>query len=217
MVGDHPKSWDLKLSQAEFAHNHVVNRTTGFSTFQMIYGLSPRGPLDLLTLPSKVRPHATAEDFISQLHQVHQQTHDHLVANNAKYKEQTDLKRRTVEFEVGDFVCVVPTKDRFSAHEYSKPAAKKIGPVEIVEKINSNAYRLQLRSHVLTSDVFNVKHIIPFVGDSSSEDDVAVPDSRSNLLHPGGNDAVQFEEDFMQNLAHQKFQQKRQSLARKGR
>ncbi|GKD42886.1 hypothetical protein Tco_1267531, partial [Tanacetum coccineum] len=90
-------------------------------------------------------------------------------------------------------------------NSYSNPNTKKIGSVEIVEKINSNAYRLMLHSHVRTSDVFNVKHIIPFVGDSLDDDDAAVPDSRSNHLYPRGNDAVQFEEDFMQNLTHQKF------------
>nr|GEY07105.1 hypothetical protein [Tanacetum cinerariifolium] len=53
LVGDHPKAWDHKLPQAEFAHNHAVNRSTGFSPFHVVYGLSPRGPLDLLALPSK--------------------------------------------------------------------------------------------------------------------------------------------------------------------
>ncbi|GKC54983.1 putative nucleotidyltransferase, ribonuclease H [Tanacetum coccineum] len=196
LVSDHPRSWDLKLSQAEFAHNHAINRTTPRLPFHVIYGLSLRGPLDLLVLPNKVRPHATAEDFISQLHQVHQQTHEHLVVNNAKYKVLADFKRRIVEFEVDDFVWVVLTKERFPAHEYNKLAAKEIGLVEIVEKINSNSYRLQLPSHVRTFDVFNVKHLIPFVGNSSDDDDVAVPDSRSNLLYPGGNDTVQFEEGF---------------------
>nr|GFC79951.1 hypothetical protein [Tanacetum cinerariifolium] len=31
LVGDHPKAWDQKLPQAEFAHNHAVNRSTGLS------------------------------------------------------------------------------------------------------------------------------------------------------------------------------------------
>ncbi|PWA36447.1 hypothetical protein CTI12_AA599670 [Artemisia annua] len=145
-------------------------------------------------------PFEAAMDESGVLHKVHQQTHKHLVANNAKYKAQADLKHCVVEFEVGDFVWAILTKDRFPAHEYNKLAAKKIGPVEIVEKINPNAYRLQLPSHVRTSDVFNVKHLVPFIGDSSDEDD-AVPDSR-------GNDAVQFEEVFMQKMAHPKLLRK---------
>ncbi|KAL6519096.1 hypothetical protein OROGR_018416 [Orobanche gracilis] len=203
LVGDHLKSWDAKLPQAEFAHNHATNRSTGFSPFHIVYGLSPRGPLDLLALPSKVRAHATAEDFVAQLQQVHQQAHSQLTSSTDKYEAHANQRRRAVEFKVDDFVWAILTKDRFPAHTYNKIAAKKIGPVEIVEKINSNAYRLQLPSHVETSDVFNVKHLVPFVGDSSSDDDVG-SDSRANLLYPGGNDAGQVAIQYLQKLEHPK-------------
>ena len=66
---------------------------------------------------------------------------------------------------------------------------KKIGPVEVLEKINPNACRLKLPSHVRTADVFNVKHLIPFTGDFSDDD--VVLNLRSNFLSPGENDAVQ--------------------------
>ncbi|KAJ0875134.1 putative nucleotidyltransferase, Ribonuclease H [Helianthus annuus] len=51
LVGDHVKEWDQKLCQAEFAHNHAVNRSTGYSPFQIVYSSQPRGPLDLMSLP----------------------------------------------------------------------------------------------------------------------------------------------------------------------
>ena len=186
LVGDHIKSWDQKLGQAEFAHNHAVNRSTGFSPFQVVYSVQPRGPLDLLTLPSKTRIHGKAADFITGLQDVHKAVFDNLSANNAKYKRDADQKRRHVEFEVGDFVWAVLTKDRFSAGDYNKLSAKKVGPVEIVAKINPNAYKLKLPSHLRTSDVFNVKHLIPYAGDSSEDED-----SRTNSVQPGENDAVQ--------------------------
>ncbi|KAL6526783.1 hypothetical protein OROGR_015873 [Orobanche gracilis] len=68
-------------------------------------------------------------------------------------------------------------------------AARKIGPVEILERINNNAYRLALPNHLRTSDVFNVKHLIPYVADSSEADDS--PASRTNLPNPGGDDVDQ--------------------------
>lgn len=49
--------------------------------------------------------------------------------------------------------------------EYNKPAAKKIGPLEII-KFNPNSYQLKLPSHIKMSDVFNVWHPILYVGDS---------------------------------------------------
>ncbi|KAI9174135.1 hypothetical protein LWI28_012455 [Acer negundo] len=188
LVGENVRSWDLKLSQAEFAHNHAVNRSTGFSPFQVVYSLVPRSPIDLIPLPSKTRVHRKAEDFVQGLHEVHKQVQEKLLQSVEKYKLAADKKRRHLEFEVGDFVWAVLTKDRFAVGEYNKLAAKKIGPLEIVEKINPNAYRLKLPSHIRTHNVFNVKHLIPFHGDSS-DDDTAI-NSRTNFLQPRENDAA---------------------------
>lgn len=185
LVGDHPKGWDQKLSQAEFAHNHAVNRSTGFSPFQVVYSAQPRGPLDLVPIPNPEKTHGKAADFVKGLLDIHNTVRDNLSAANARYKARADQRRRHVEFEVGDFVWAVLSKERFSTGDYNKLAAKKIGPVEIVEKINSNAYRLKLPSHIRTADVFNVKHLIPFHDDSSEDDQT----SRTNSFQPGGNDA----------------------------
>ena len=116
--------------------------------------------------------------------------HDNPVQAAAKYKSSADNKRRHVKFEVGDYVWAVLTNDRFSVGDYDKFFVKKIGPMEIVEKINPNAYRLKLPSYIWTTDIFNVKHLIPYVGDSSLGDDDAA-NSRANFLHPRGNDAEQ--------------------------
>ena len=103
-----------------------------------------------------------------------------------KYKDFADRKRRHVEFDVGDYVWAVLTKDRFSAGEYNKLSARKIGPLEIIEKINPNAYRLKLPSHIRTADIFNVKHFLPYIGDDSDEEN-----SRANSIDPGEDDAVE--------------------------
>ncbi|GJY15596.1 putative reverse transcriptase domain-containing protein, partial [Tanacetum coccineum] len=84
--------------------------------------------------------------------------------------------------------------DRFPVGEYNKLSAKKIGPLEIVEKINSNAYRLKLPSHIRCYDVFNVKHLLPYHGDSSDDD--LVVNSKANFIYPGGNDASIEEQPF---------------------
>ena len=86
----------------------------------------------------------------------------------------------------GDYVWAVLTKDQFSASEYNKLSTRKISPVEIIEKINPNAYRLKLPSHIRTADVFNVKHLIPYTGDTSDDEN-----SRANSAYPGENDEVE--------------------------
>ncbi|KAF7127578.1 hypothetical protein RHSIM_Rhsim11G0031000 [Rhododendron simsii] len=80
----------------------------------------------------------------------------------------SDSSEGVAEEVVGD---VGPLLDRFPEGEYNKLKTRKIGPVEVIEKINLNAYRLKLPSHVRTADVFNVKHLVPFRGDSSSDED----------------------------------------------
>ncbi|GKB42763.1 putative reverse transcriptase domain-containing protein [Tanacetum coccineum] len=88
LVGDHVKACDQKLCQAEFAHNHAVNRSTG-------------------SVPKKV------QDFVAGLHGVHKAVYEKLVRANSKYKQDADHKRRHVDFKQGDFVWAVLTKDRF--------------------------------------------------------------------------------------------------------
>ncbi|GJS65037.1 putative nucleotidyltransferase, ribonuclease H [Tanacetum coccineum] len=184
LVGDHVKAWDQKLCQAEFAHNHAVNRSTGFSPFQVVYSAQPRGPLDLMSLPVSGSVPKKVHDFIDGLREVHKAVRDNLVRANFKYKQNADQKRRHVDFEASDFVWAVLTKDRFPVREYNKLSAKKIGPLKIVEKINSNAYRLKLPSHIRCSDVFNVKHLLPYHGDSSDND--LVVNSKANFVYPWG-------------------------------
>ena len=178
------KSWYLKLSQDEFAHNHSKNRSTVFSPFKVVYGCVPRCPLDLTTLPNRTRMHGKAIDFIEELQRIHKLTHDHLVASAAKYKLMADRHRRHVEFAIGDKVWADLTKDRFPLHEYNKLKARKIGHLEVFQKINPNTYRLRLPDGLRTSDVFDVKHLVPFIDDSYESD------SRTNLSQPGENDGA---------------------------
>ena len=72
---------------------------------------------------------------------------------------------------------------RYPADEYNKLGARKTGPCPSVREINDNANKLKLPSHIKTSDVFNAHHLIPYHGDSSSEDDA---NSRTSSLSLGG-------------------------------
>ena len=70
IVGEKPKQWDLALPQAEFAYNSSVNRSTGKSPFQVVYGHNPQGVLDLVQLPLGDRVNDDGEAFAEQLHQL---------------------------------------------------------------------------------------------------------------------------------------------------
>lgn len=51
LVGENIRAWESHLCQAEFAHNHAVNRSSGFSPFHVVYSVIPQCPLDLAPLP----------------------------------------------------------------------------------------------------------------------------------------------------------------------
>jgi hypothetical protein len=121
------------------------------------------------------------KDLIAQLREIHKATIQNLQDLVAKYKASDNKKRQVVEFEEGDFVCAILKKDRFPVGKYNKLAARKIETVKVIEKINSNAYRLKLLSHIKTSNIFNAKHLVSSTENTSDEN----VNSRENSLQLG--------------------------------
>jgi hypothetical protein len=72
----------------------------------------------------------TGKDLMAQIQEGHKLTICKLQESTTKYKANADKKRRAVEFEEGDFVWAILTKDRFPVGEYNKLAARKVGPIE---------------------------------------------------------------------------------------
>ena len=105
-MGENFKSKDQQLYQADFAYNWSVIRSTGLSPFTIIYGSNPRALLDQAPLPNLKRTHTKVEDLIAQIKEGHKLTIKNL-------QELTGDKKRPLEFEEGDFVWVVLTKDCF--------------------------------------------------------------------------------------------------------
>ena len=162
----------------------------GLSPFQIVYSSVPKGPLDLAVVPQTEKTVKRAVDYAEGLTECHKMVHERLLKSNEKYKQSADLKRRSVRFNEGDLVYAVLTKDRFPVGTYNKLKARKIGPVEIVKRINDNAYKLKLPEDVYTSDVFNVKHLVPYhEAEQFSEGEIL--NSRTNFSQPGEEDVGQ--------------------------
>jgi len=126
-----------------------------------------------------------ADELAKHLLGIHEQVKLAIQESNDKYKARADRHRHGVLFYVGDFVWAVLTRDQFPVGEYNKLKERKIGPCEILQKINDNAYQLRLPSHLKTFDVFNVKHLSPCFADS---DDIVV-NSRTSSFKPRVTDA----------------------------
>jgi hypothetical protein len=89
---------------------------------------------------------------------------------NVKYKVAADRGRKDVVFEVGDLVWLHLRKDCFPDLRKSKLMPRADGPFKVIEKINDNAYKLELPADFGTvSPTFNIADLKPYFGE---EDEV---------------------------------------------
>ena len=101
---------------------------------------------------------------------------------------QANKHRKELLLEVGDMVWVHLRKDRFPALWQSKLQPRADGPFMVLEKINDNAYRIDLPSKYGVHDVFNVCDLAPFLaGDGLLEE---LTDSGSNPFQGGEDDVT---------------------------
>ena len=76
--------------------------------------------------------------------------------------------RKLVRFEPGDWVWVHMRKERFPEQRRSKLMPQGDGPYQIIERINDNAYKVDLPKEYGVSATFNVSDLSLFdVGDDS--------------------------------------------------
>jgi hypothetical protein len=118
----------------------------------VVYGLQPAGVADLLPLPFSTKSNLKALDMVQHMQQVHQAVQQNIQKVNAKYKARVDQSRRQPLFEEGDLVWVYLPKERQPGGPYFKLQDRKIEPCKILQKLNDNAYKVELSSHLQTSN-----------------------------------------------------------------
>ncbi|XP_059067545.1 uncharacterized protein LOC131858349 [Cryptomeria japonica] len=65
LTQEHGVSWDSVLAQDEFSYNDSVNHSTRKTPFQIVYGVHPRGILELRDVNCLEKPSALANDFVN--------------------------------------------------------------------------------------------------------------------------------------------------------
>jgi hypothetical protein len=110
---------------------------------------------------------------------IHERVQLQIAQKNEKFASQANKGRRRIIFEPGDWVWIHMRKERFPAHRRTKLQPRGDGPFQILEKINDNAYKVDLPGEYNVSATFNVYDLSPYdAGD----------DSRLNHFEERGND-----------------------------
>jgi len=113
---------------------------------------------------------------------LHESVRQYIEKRNRVYATKANKGRKHVIFQLGDWVWVHMRKERFPAHRKSKLQPQGDGPFQILERINDNAYKVDLLGEYGVSATFNVSDVTRFdVGD----------DSRSNPFEERRDDADQ--------------------------
>jgi hypothetical protein len=162
LVTEHHSHWDNILPQAEFAYNDSLNRSTGQSPFQIVYGMQPRGVSELRDSEQTVTRSASAENFVEAMKELHNQVREQLQNSSQEYKRRVDQHKRELQFEVGDLILAHLRKERFPRGTYNKLKMKKIGPCRVMKKLGANAYEIELPDGIGISPIFNISDLYPY-------------------------------------------------------
>jgi hypothetical protein len=176
------KIWEECLPHVEFDYNRSLHSTTKMCPFEIVYGLLPRAPIDLMPLSSSEKLNFDAKQRADLMLKMHETTKGNIEHMYAKNKISGDKGTKQLDFEPGDLVWLHLRKERFPDLRKSKLMPTADGSFNVLEKINENAYKLDLPADFGVSPTFNVADLMPYLGE---EDEL---ESRMTQMQEGEDD-----------------------------
>ena len=154
---DFKGSWEDHLPLIEFCYNNSYHSSIGMAPYEALYGRPCRSPVCWAEVGDK---ELLGPDIVQETTEKISLIRDRIRTAQSRQKSYADLKRRHLEFAVGDFVFlkVSPMKGvvRFGKKK-KKLSPRFIRPFEILERVGELAYRLALPLSL--SGVHNVFHV----------------------------------------------------------
>jgi hypothetical protein len=150
------KIWEECLPHVEFAYNRSLHSNTKMCPFKIIYGFLPHALIDLMHLSSTKKLNFYVTQCAKLMLKLHGTTKENIECMNTKYKISGDKGRSQLDFAPGDLVWLHLRKKWFPDLRKSKLMPRANGPFKVIEKINENAYKLDLPTDFGVSPIFNI-------------------------------------------------------------
>ena len=154
--GRNAKDWDTLLPYLLFAYREVPQSSTGFSPFELLYGHTVRGPLDILkeSWQGSIRGEESVVSHVLAIRERLERTMKLVEFNLKRAQEQQSVQynqnAKQREFAAGDLVLVLlPTTQ-------DKLCAKWQGPYQVLEKKGRVNYLIDMHDHQKRKRVYHV-------------------------------------------------------------
>ena len=128
---DHKGSWEEQLPLVEFAYNNSYQASIQMAPYEALYGRSCRSPLCWTEVGESS---ITGPDMIKDTSEKVSLIRQRLLTAQSRKKSYADVRRRPLEFEVGDhvFLKVMPKKGVVRSGKQGKLLPRFIGPFKIL-------------------------------------------------------------------------------------
>ncbi|GJS35204.1 putative reverse transcriptase domain-containing protein [Tanacetum coccineum] len=153
---DFGKGWVNHLPLVEFSYNNSYHASIKAAPFEAFYGRKCRSPVCWAEV-GEVQ--LTGPEIVQETTEKILQIKQRMQVARDQQKSYADLKRKSMEFQVGDKVMlkVSPWKEVIRFGKRGKLNPRYVGPFKVLEKVGSVAYKLELPEEL--SRVHNTFHV----------------------------------------------------------
>ncbi|KAA3477814.1 DNA/RNA polymerases superfamily protein [Gossypium australe] len=166
-VIDFRGSWEEFLPLAKFAYNNSYQSSIQMAPYEALYGRKCRTPTCWTELGER---QLLGPELVSETEDKVKLIRARLKEASDRQKSCADLKRKEIEFAVGDrvFLKVSPWKKVLRFGRKGKLSPRFIGPYHVLKRVGPVAYQLELPSELSQiHDVFHVSMLRRYRSDSS--------------------------------------------------
>ncbi|GJR01911.1 putative reverse transcriptase domain-containing protein [Tanacetum coccineum] len=155
---DFGKGWVNHLPLVEFSYNNSYHASIKAAPFEALYGRKCRSPVCWTEVgEAQILGPELIQETTEKIIQIKQR----MQAARDRQKSYADLKRKPMEFQVGDKVMlkVSPWKGVARFGKRGKLNPRYVGPFKVIERVGEVAYKLELPEELSRVHTFHVSNL----------------------------------------------------------